>query len=110
MKAIASGVAHLSFAGGGLFLPARSPYDRQTLAEHIASRARRNGQVQVLVDDRRWLVYRRSAASAAVCTHCGASSLASACYAIGCAPAAYCVRCAFLEPLPLPNEAQRRAG
>lgn len=53
MQALSKGIVHISFAGGGLFLPARSPYDRQMLVEHVTDRVRCKGHLQVLTDDER---------------------------------------------------------
>jgi hypothetical protein len=35
---ITKGIAHVSFPGGSMVLPARTPYDRQMLLEHIVDR------------------------------------------------------------------------
>ena len=88
------GIAHVSFAGGGFFLPARSPYDRQLLAEHVQSRVRAKGKVQVLIDDQRWMVRRRGSSGLADCSQCG-GAVNSACYlGIG-SGTPYCLTCAF---------------
>lgn len=100
----------MSFRGGGLFLPARSPYDRQLLVEHVLSRVRAAGQVQVLLDDQRWMVHRHRGQSATCCARCGAW-VDSACYAGARLGQPYCVRCALGVPRPvLPPEpiAERR--
>ena len=107
-----TGIAHVSFPGGGIFLPARSPYDRQMLVEHVNDRVRIKGQVQVLVDDRRWMVHLRRGSLAACCASCG-DPADSACYATGHGDAAYCVHCAFgddMQPVPSQREQARRVG
>ncbi len=91
------GIAHVSFVGGGIFLPARSPYDRQLLAEHVQSRVHAKGQVQVLIDDQRWMVHRRPSSGFAGCSHCG-SSINSACYLGAGSGRPYCLTCAFADP------------
>jgi hypothetical protein len=91
------GIVHVSFPGGGMFLPARTPYDRQTLVEHVKDRARTKGQVQVLADDRRWLVRFHDAVEA-VCTACGHPS-ESSCKS-GASGSEVCVTCAFGDYAP----------
>ena len=91
----AKGIAHLSFRGGGMLLPARSPYDRQLLTEHVVSRVRTDGRVQVLLDDRCWLVHLRRGPGAACCTACGHIT-ESSCISRGCGNS-YCVKCAFSD-------------
>jgi hypothetical protein len=96
MNAIAEGIAHISFAGGGMFLPARNPCDRQKLAEHVGERARTKGQVQVLMGDQRWMVRRPCAAAPVRCTLCGMGST-TACYSRAGEDICYCVACALGE-------------
>ena len=88
------GVAHISFSGGGVFLPARNPYDREILVEHVSERVRSKGEVQVALDDRHWSVCRSCSTSGACCSGCG-HSLDSTCYAFAKDGVAYCVRCAL---------------
>jgi hypothetical protein len=94
MMHLASGVAHLSFPGGGLFLPARDPYDRQVLVEHVASRVRRSGQVQVLIGSQRWVVQLGRGPSMAPCPRCG-YAMDALCHLTGSGGVVYCVPCAF---------------
>jgi hypothetical protein len=89
------GVAHISFAGGGVFLPARNPYDREILVEHVADRVRSKGELQVALDDHCWSVCMSDVGAS--CASCGAA-LDSACYSVANGLAAYCVRCAFGHP------------
>jgi hypothetical protein len=95
------GIAHVSFANGGLFIPARSPYDRQMLIEHVVDRVRSKGQVQVLVDDERWMVHLRGN-SAVNCAFCGLAG-ELACQSIGDEAATYCAHCAFGDQVELPD-------
>lgn len=109
---LAKGIAHVSFAGGGVFVPARSPYDRQILVEHVADRVRAQGHVQVLVDDQRWLVRLSRGPSVDCCCSCG-YSLDAACYSTAGGAAVYCVECAFgvcAESVSPYHEPQRRLG
>lgn len=91
---IANGVAHVSFVGGGLFLPARTPYDRQVLVEHVVERAQMKGRVQVLVDDLRWIVHLSRADLAFRCARCGAFS-DPACHCATVGDEVYCAKCAL---------------
>jgi hypothetical protein len=93
------GIVHVSFPGGGLFLPARTPYDRQTLVEHVKDRARVKGQVQVLVSDHRWIVRFNEEAGEVVCCACGHAS-ESACSSSANGDGVYCVTCAFGDHSP----------
>lgn len=88
------GIAHISFAGGGVFLPARNPYDREVLVEHVADRVRSKGEVLVTLDDRYWSVCKSDGALGACCFACG-YSLGSALYSATNEQTAYCVKCAF---------------
>lgn len=90
------GMAHISFSGGGVFLPARNPYDREMLVEHVSERVRSRGAVQVALDDRHWSVCRSHATSGTCCSGCG-HSLDWTCYASAKDGIAYCVKCAFGE-------------
>ena len=87
------GVAHISFAGGGVFLPARNPYDREILAEHVADRVRSKGEVQVALDDRCWSVSLSNVGTH--CSRCDHPLDNSACYSPANGLDAVCVKCAF---------------
>lgn len=56
MAPLARGVAHVSFLGGGAFLPVRNPEDRRRLVAYVVDRVGTTGQVQVLVGGQRWRV------------------------------------------------------
>lgn len=94
MIGLAEGVAHVSFTGGGVFVPARSPYDRQLLVEHVLDRVRSKGSVQVLVDDRRWTVNLLRGSRTARCWSCDGTVASIAC-CIDADTIVYCVGCAF---------------
>jgi hypothetical protein len=91
---LACGIAHVSFPGGGVFLPARGPYDRQTLIEHVNERVRAKGRVQVLIDNHRWMVQRNSPPSVSACALCGEAADAT-CSSSGGYGGPYCVGCAL---------------
>ncbi len=93
---LAKGIAHVSFCGGGIFLPARNPYDREMLAEHVTNRVRAKGQVQVIIDDQEWMVYLSPDPSLLCCSVCS-HPLPSACYSAGSDGIPFCVKCAFAE-------------
>jgi hypothetical protein len=104
------GIAHVSFVGGGIFLPARSAYDRQLLAEHVRNRVRAKGKVRVLVDDQRWMVHLRPSSNPADCSQCGRAAN-SACYLGAATGTPYCLACAFgdfAQPAQLQVMAERR--
>jgi hypothetical protein len=114
MTALANGIAHVSFPGGSVFLPARTPYDRETLVDYIHHHVRANGRVQVLVADQRWLAYfGRPDSAPADCTVCR-RALAVACYAASSANStAICPHCAFAgatEPAVVDDDTQRQAS
>jgi hypothetical protein len=88
------GIAHISFAGGGVFLPAANPYDREVLVEHVAERVRSKREVLVALDDRYWSVCMNGAGRDTCCSACG-NSPESICYAASNDQMAYCVKCAF---------------
>lgn len=94
MQILSKGIAHVSFTGGGLFLPVRSPYDRQILLEHVTERARKKGLVQILLDEARWMVDGRKRASRTPCTSCG-DTVHFACFSPSHNDAVYCLSCAF---------------
>jgi hypothetical protein len=94
MRGLSDGIAHLSFRGGGFFLPARSPYDRQLLVEYVSARVRADGEVQVLLGNQRWMVHAHRGTLAAPCSICG-QAVDSACYSSSAGDAPHCVKCAF---------------
>lgn len=86
--------AHLTFAGGGLLLPARTPYDLQVLREHVLNRARHVQQLQVKVARKTWLVERPGEERAFVCGLCKRQLTVAALHAPSNAQI-YCVACAL---------------
>jgi hypothetical protein len=100
MNGLLDGIAHLSFLGGGTFLPARTPYDRQMLLEHVGDRVRSKGRVQLLIDGRRWIVCRNDSGFGARCVRCNAL-IGTACCSIAGDAAINCVRCAVSDGVDL---------
>ena len=87
------GIAHISFNGGGLFLPARNPYDREMLVEHVTDSVRSKGQLRVRVDNVFWSVLPSNGSPEAACEGCGGSL-----HSLSCSIADgqdYCAKCAF---------------
>ena len=103
-----NGAAHVTFAGGGIVLPAREPYDRELLVEHVAERVRRKGVARVAIHGRTWNVRRIDDTVTAACTRCR-RPLNGTCYATTPGDALHCLRCAFVGPpqssAPAPEEA-----
>jgi hypothetical protein len=90
-------LAHISFVGGGLLLPAQDPYERELLVEHVVACARKNGGVRVTAHGRAWSVRRIPETSTGSCGRCGGVLQGSWCStAPGGAP--HCLRCAFGVP------------
>ena len=112
MSVLPKAIAHVSFPGGGMFLPARSPYDRQMLVEHIADRVRSKGRVQVLLDEQRWMVQLNRGAVRIYCSSCG-DAADSACYRPVDDGVPYCIPCALgpeSDAAPASHLQQRHAG
>lgn len=110
MAALAKGIAHVSFLGGGAFLPLRNPDDRRTLVEYVADRVGATGRVQVLVGGQRWMVGPRglSLNPCATCRH----SFACRWLAVTDRGATSCLTCAFEngDAFAPRNERQRNAA
>jgi hypothetical protein len=49
-------VAHISFEGGGLIVPAQTPYERELLFEHVEISAKRHGCVRLDVNRGHWRI------------------------------------------------------
>ncbi|HVO25020.1 MAG TPA: hypothetical protein VMW56_15465 [Candidatus Margulisiibacteriota bacterium] len=86
--------AHITFAGGGLLLPARTPYDLQLLREHVLDRARHVKGLQVTVARKTWLVERPDNQQPFVCGLCKRDLTVAALHAPAQAEV-YCVACAL---------------
>jgi hypothetical protein len=75
------GVARISFLGGALFVPVKTPYERELLFEHLALYAKLHGQVRLELNRREWTV-RRTDVHSGQCGSCG-RGLESLAYALG---------------------------
>ena len=92
-------VAHVSFFGGGIFLPDHGPGDRQTILDYVSRLLRSKQKVQILLDSQRWLA--RSGDHAG-CERCGHVSTVS-CREAGNEAESYCLRCALTSYPPRPK-------
>lgn len=63
-------IARLSFQDGGLFLPAKTPYDREVLFEYADQYARRYGRVRLELDHHECIVRLRGE-HPETCVTCG---------------------------------------
>lgn len=93
MVTLPQGVAHVSYRGGGCFLPVRTPYGRELLVEYVSDLVHTKGLLQVLIDGQRWFVRASTGCVSANCAQCG-RALMSRCDHEELAP--HCLRCAFL--------------
>ena len=94
MAGLVDGIAHVSYPGGGFFLPARSPQDWQDLISHVMDHVRTTGRVQVLTAGHRWVLRRTPDQGRVRCACCGEQS-DSACFDDG---LVFCVACALAAP------------
>ena len=64
------GVARISFQGGALFVPVKTPYDRELLFEHLDLYARRHGTIRVDLNRRELTVRKTDDQTKPVCSIC----------------------------------------
>jgi len=50
------GIAKLTFPGGGIVLPGRTPYERELLVEHIQYHVRRRSALHLELDGHNWSI------------------------------------------------------
>ncbi|MFI5397359.1 MAG: hypothetical protein ACHQ9S_17615 [Candidatus Binatia bacterium] len=84
-------VAHVSFAGGGIFLPDHGPGDRLTLIDYVARLVRSKPKVQILLEHQRWLA---QSGNHVCCACCGYASNVS-CREASNDTDAFCLECAL---------------
>ncbi len=96
MNGILNGIAHVSFAGAGFFVPAGTSVERRGLIEQVAGYSRTEDLVQVLTGGKRWIVQRTASASSTVCTTCDITIKTALCRVAG-EDAAHCLHCAFAD-------------
>jgi hypothetical protein len=84
-------VAHVSYPGGGVFLPDHGPGDRHTIMEYVERLVSSKRQVQILLDNHRWLVQSSEHACCAVCD----LATKAACREANEGGELYCLRCAL---------------
>jgi hypothetical protein len=63
------GIALISFQGGGVVLPARTPYEREVLFDHVRQCVNRHGRVRLAFNRREWMV-RLMSEPPRTCTTC----------------------------------------
>ena len=87
-------VAHVSYLGGGIFLPDHGPGNRHTIIEYVTRLIRSKKKVQILLDNERWLVQ----SGRHVC--CAGCQLATdtSCREATNEAEIYCLRCALALP------------
>ncbi len=61
--------AHITFKGGGLILPVRTPYERELLVEYVEASVKRHGCLLLEVNRRHWTIS-KSNGPRAVCALC----------------------------------------
>ena len=101
-----NGIAHITYPGGGIVMPARSAYERQLVSEHVTHRALRSTVVRLDVGGRRWQVAADAAADRPQCGKCLRRVRVSGTNA-SVAPDAYCLVC--LLDLAPPRKRRRRS-
>ena len=89
-------VAHVSYPGGGVFLPDHGPGDRHTIMEYVERLVNSKQKVQVLLDNQRWLVQSSEQASCAACD----LATKTVCREANEDGELYCLRCALSPARP----------
>lgn len=83
--------AYIYFLGGKLLLPARTPYEREVIADHVRHRLRRDGFVRLEKSGRASRIVAVTGAMGERCRLCGASVGNAACR---CGGRLLCIACA----------------
>jgi hypothetical protein len=89
-------VAHVSYLGGGIFLPDHDPGDRRTIIEYVERLVSSKHKVQILLDNQRWLV---QSGEHACCAGCDLATK-TACREADKGGEFYCLRCALSPARP----------
>jgi len=92
MSLLAQGIAHVSFPGGGTFLPFRSAGDRRRLIANIANYSRTGDPVQLLFDEQRWVIRPRNVSLPTGCAGCGTAAELAA-FSVADENTSYCITC-----------------
>lgn len=87
-------VAHVSYLGGGIFLPDHGPGERHTIIEYVTRLMQSKQTVQVLLDNQRWLV---QTGGHVCCARCDAATR-TACREATRENDVYCLQCALSRP------------
>ena len=89
-------VAHVSYPGGGVFLPDHGPGDRHTIMEYVERLVTSKRKVQILLDNQRWLV---QSSEHTCCASCDLATK-TACREANEDGELYCLRCALSSTRP----------
>ena len=98
-----TGVAHVSFHGGGIFLPDHGPGDRQTIVDYVARLTHSQPAVQILLENQRWMA---QSDDHICCDRCGCATNVS-CRESSNEAESYCLRCALAGYVLRPARAAR---
>ena len=89
-------VVHVSYLGGGIFLPDDGPGDRHTIMDYVERLVSSKQTVQILLDNQRWLV---QPGQNACCASCDVVTK-TACREASDGGELYCLRCALSPARP----------
>jgi hypothetical protein len=99
-------IARIEMDGGALLLPARTPYEREVVLDHVRHRLRLYGFVHLEMNGRRCRIEAVAAASGAACAGCRRRIAGFACRLVA---QMLCVDCA-VTPAGPPRAAERGAS
>lgn len=85
-------IVHVSFSGGGIFLPNEGPADRQYLVDYVAHLLHAKPKVQILRCEQRWMAER--CGHYCCCASCGRATKA-VCRETHHDGESFCLRCAL---------------
>ncbi len=87
-------IAHIVFPDGGLIVPARTPYDRQLLQEHVLASVHHRQLLRINIGPDGWAVKRAKPRHPIVCGLCDRRITHAVCHEVG-SPVPFCVACAL---------------
>jgi hypothetical protein len=64
-------MVHITYAGGGLIVPAVTPYDREQMVQHVLSTVRAKRAVEVQLAGRAWKATLAGTGNVPNCLRCG---------------------------------------
>ena len=99
------GTVRIPFAGGSILLPARSPYEWETVLDHVRHRLRVDGRACLELNGRRCIVQPSDAgAEVECCFTCGRALEQLACRVAASTYCLACVRAGTLQSAPARTE------